>query len=762
MDFNQSHHDGRYVKELLDVIGGAFNKADVEMMVKIHFNERLDLLVNEDQDLTRIIFELFKYFEKRGGEEALVAAVAMERPNEPAVQKFLSHYARDLLDETAATNVIKVFRGSLKGVAGVPRQQNNAAPSFTRKAFLTACVILASALVGTYFFFTLRVPAQPTVSVQDVIGKPLPTARTALTDAGLLIELLPQQSFVPGNVDRPFIVQSTIPRAGTRLHRNDKVAIGVMRTATLVADQPFTFDACSLTMTAHWLGAGIILRTAASSQLARLDTGGTARLPFGKSRRPVALTAQPNGKAIVLVSDGSDKDPLPSAVFRFNADGSPDIAFGPHPYPASASALPENAIGTALTLQPDGGILIAASTVSPAGLSYVQRLLPDGSIDAQYREGGAMPLNWLHDGLRDPVRLRAIATRVDGSAVIVGETLRNDKSSRAIVFRLRSNGMPDPDFNANGFYVHDIPSLQSSATDVSVAPDGNVYVAGLCWSGIEERRAFVLRLGEKGFPDTNFAEMGMVKALYEAVGTPRMTMLADRRQSVLCYAKKDESNWKGKGLLGSNVEISTTTYKALIVLYHMDSGEYLANRELDVYTVLESPSPVIAVNPGEHTIIAAASQPPDSPNGLRTLLARLHSPGGKQNELEFDPSFSETPYKGHVPVHFDGEIGTISSLGVLGDGRILALGLLSDGGPGTVFLSRFNSDGTPDCTFGHTSAFDALASNAPVSTTAEPLKLDYPPLGCCFYGEDGQGHRVVLRVDKIEGERRLHISYVVW
>ena len=108
-----------------------------------------------------------------------------------------------------------------------------------------------------------------------------------------------------------------------------------------------------------------------------------------------AVAAQADGKLVVVGTtytnnDYSDED---FAIVRYNADGSPDPAFGANgrvttDFPGLA------AVASSVLVQPDGKILVAGGAFplfTFLGNIELARYNPDGSLDAAFGSGGRFP-----------------------------------------------------------------------------------------------------------------------------------------------------------------------------------------------------------------------------------------------------------------------------------------------------------------------------------------------------------------------------------
>ena len=276
---------------------------------------------------------------------------------------------------------------------------------------------------------------------------------------------------------------------------------------------------------------------------------GKRTVDYGGSDLARAVAVQPDGKIIVVGSGNANQD---IAVTRFRPDGSLDPSFdGDGVVGVDFGAYD---VGNALALQPDGKIVVAGAT--SAGLNgdvAVMRLRSDGSLDGDFNGTGKRIIDYggyddaqgvavqpdgkivvagrgngnsdfavtrlRPDGGFDPsfdgdgvVGVdfggsdggRGIALQRDGKIVVAGYT---SVGTRVAILRLRSDGSPDPDFNANGKQTIDYGGFGDQANAVVVQPDDDIVVAG---AGNPRQDLAVSRLRPDGSLDPGFDGDGVV------------------------------------------------------------------------------------------------------------------------------------------------------------------------------------------------------------------------------------------------------------
>ncbi len=254
-----------------------------------------------------------------------------------------------------------------------------------------------------------------------------------------------------------------------------------------------------------------------------------------------AVAVRRDGRIVVA---GSSGDAI--AVVRYLPRGVLDPDFGKDGVARTAGAQ-----GTALALQPDGGVLVAGRTLgadhdvelvrytadgaldpsfgakgvvvtdlgaaddTPAGVA----VLPGGRIVVAGTSGGAIVLaGYTGDGKPDPAfgqaglvrtkagaaaRAAALAPRPGGGFVLAGSTDDASSGTSFLTAAYDDAGRPDASFGTNGVVVTDFGTLDDRAAAVAVQPDGKVVAAGTSGGSLA-----VARYDAAGRPDDGFSTDG--------------------------------------------------------------------------------------------------------------------------------------------------------------------------------------------------------------------------------------------------------------
>jgi uncharacterized delta-60 repeat protein len=201
-----------------------------------------------------------------------------------------------------------------------------------------------------------------------------------------------------------------------------------------------------------------------------------ALMPGSITDRFHDMRVQPDGRILIYASSGTL--PARTVLARLNPDGSPDPCFGD-----GVACLVGGVVVLPLHVQiVDHGRLALGGdgrfvfTGRSGGAMLVARMLPTGVLDPQFGVGGVRTFT---TGIGSPVAASA-AVLADNAVVVVGYRTSAEVERLAVVAKLLSNGTIDPGFGIAGYQVFSYTdvSFNSRAEDVLVQPDGALLVVG--------------------------------------------------------------------------------------------------------------------------------------------------------------------------------------------------------------------------------------------------------------------------------------------
>lgn len=255
--------------------------------------------------------------------------------------------------------------------------------------------------------------------------------------------------------------------------------------------------------------------------VASFGTGGTASYGFPNFRRHAQAESrdfalQPNGQIVVAGVHGNfaASQALPG-VFRFNADGSPDLAFGDSGVVSRRYDNISSGVHQRVFVLPNGRILAAGVSVSninggTPGLAAM-RFFANGRLDTTYGGGTGQT--------RRPADVYgyAGAERLSNGKLVVLATLTNPNgfTGKLAMVRFDSTGVLDATFGTNGYA--EFPSIVPDGTfgfSTAVQTDDKILVA-YCHNG--DANGYVARFRTNGTLDPTYGTAG-IKTLAPPAG----------------------------------------------------------------------------------------------------------------------------------------------------------------------------------------------------------------------------------------------------
>lgn len=186
-----------------------------------------------------------------------------------------------------------------------------------------------------------------------------------------------------------------------------------------------------------------------------------------------AIAFQPDGKILLAGKSFTDNTLLDDfALARYNPDGSLDNSFGTNGLVITDLQQAVD-VATAITLQPDGKIVVAGHTHNGNNYDFaVARYLSNGDLDNTFGTNGKVLKNFgsTDFGL-------AMALLPNGKIVVAGRAYNGQNSDFAMV-QLNSNGSFDNSFGTSGAVMANLFAEVESANAIAIQADGKIVLAG--------------------------------------------------------------------------------------------------------------------------------------------------------------------------------------------------------------------------------------------------------------------------------------------
>jgi uncharacterized delta-60 repeat protein len=380
-----------------------------------------------------------------------------------------------------------------------------------------------------------------------------------------------------------------------------------------------------------------LVRVARLTPNGQLDTtfdgDGIAEFPLQLAK---ALTLQPDGSILLASSDQKGI----SAV-RITSTGKLDVTFGT----GGIAEFPiENGEVKAITLRPDGRILVAGSVglgevpISAGGRTgprefAVFQFTADGRPDTSFSGDGLATVSFTVGSL-NTARANALAVQPDGRLVVVGDSLtfsgitqsfRGFSSTYGLyqmaITRLNQDGTLDTSFGVGGLnQIRFGPSKEQTdvAFAVGVREDGRITVAGSAYERNNGFAGAVTVFTQDGRLDTNYDGDGLVT--FANVGTQVAQVFPDGGVQFLTA--------EGLARLNASGQPDTTFAAGGKSLFNFTKSNYevmLNVNRTDGTTAILNNNSTVKIARGTATTLFAPSTPGTiqiggTPNGVATTL----------------------------------------------------------------------------------------------------------------------------------------------
>lgn len=242
------------------------------------------------------------------------------------------------------------------------------------------------------------------------------------------------------------------------------------------------------------------------------DSDGMVVTTFGTSYdMAYDMAIQPDGK-IVAAGTAFIDTAFQFAMARYNTNGSLDLTFDGDG--KVTTILNNGSEANAITLQPDGKIILAGKTTMPSfQLDFaLARYNIDGSLDNSFDGDGKVTTSvTIYSDIAQDMTLQS-----DGKIVVVGKGTPVGPEQFAVV-RYNTNGSLDNSFDSDGMVTTGFGSSWDEARSVVILPDGKILAGGL--ASVPSQRYATARYNTDGSLDASWGTGGKLTTTFASTAS---------------------------------------------------------------------------------------------------------------------------------------------------------------------------------------------------------------------------------------------------
>jgi len=333
-------------------------------------------------------------------------------------------------------------------------------------------------------------------------------------------------------------------------------------------------------------------------------------------------------------------------------------------------------LGESVAIQPDGKIVVAGSAEIGTDNEFaLARYNTDGTLDNSFSIDGKVTTNFGTDFAQG----NSVAIQPDGKIVVAGSSSHFNSDLKFAVARYNTDGTLDNSFSLDGKVTTTFGTgiAGVSVSSVAIQPDGKIIVAGSSWEGPNHDFALA-RYNTNGTLDNSFSADGKVTTDF-GMGFDDGESVAIQPDGKIVVA--------GTSHNGTDLEFALARYNTNGTLDNFFSFD--GKVTTDFGTGLGAGLSV-AIQPDGKIVVAGTSY--NSLGGDEDFaLARYHAHGSLDNNFGVN---------GKVTTDFGTSIDVGESVAIQLDGKIVVAGYSYIGANYDFALARYNTDGTPDNSFG--------------------------------------------------------------
>ena len=362
------------------------------------------------------------------------------------------------------------------------------------------------------------------------------------------------------------------------------------------------------------------------------------------------------------------------------ADGSLDPSFGEGGRVVT-DFFGDADIGYAVALQPDGKLLVAGSAAVGGANSVdfgLARYNPDGRLDLSFGVGGKVTTDFFQ---RDDFP-QAVAVLPDGKILVAGGASADPNTRFFAVASYNPNGSLDPAFGTGGKMTVSFSGPVPIVNAVAIQPDGKVVLVGATGMNAGFNQIALARLNTNGTLDSSFGSGGKVTG-------------SDATN--INFANGIVLQLGGKIVISGYTGLAAASLDFMLVRYDSDGSldtSFGANGRVttDFLGLQDTGRSLLALPNGKLLVAGTAAATPVQ-NDFRFAMSRYNMDGS------LDASFGTG---GKVMTGFPDGGAFANAAAMQADGRILLAGgfRMQNFSNDDFALARYNSDGSPDLSFG--------------------------------------------------------------
>ncbi|AWA30338.1 hypothetical protein HYN48_09700 [Flavobacterium magnum] len=392
------------------------------------------------------------------------------------------------------------------------------------------------------------------------------------------------------------------------------------------------------------------------------------------------LEILPDGKFVVGGEYFDSSTHSHICFYKFNEDGTSDFDFGINGCAFFFNAPLNGEDFYAMDIQPDNKIIFSAKRVnySSASKLITGRINTDGSIDTGYGTNGITSFNTNY-GLGNTMGVFGFTGTIkclDNGEILLSTDIYNSttQNSNVILLKYTSAGQLATAFNGMGYLNFSFLNFRDFAPDFDIY-DNKIFLAGHARGGNAGEKIAVAKFNMNGAIDDTFAANGKLFITFpEASGdfAAASTVLPDGK-IITCGGIHGDNDFYGALVkYNSDGSIDTT--------FGNSGNVKLLDRGIIKNIAVQPDGKIVTWNASDFGIYNAK-------------LSRFNADGTPDSSFASSGSYA-----------FNTRYMTASDIKLQADNKIVICGRIDSVVNNYVldchFLARFNSDGTPDTSFG--------------------------------------------------------------